>query len=209
MRTWRIGILGAVAAVVGWAGIAQASANIDLLWNGTSDAISGVSTSSNLTLHVILTAGPKGSMGAGVSIDYSDAIGKVEMIGFSSTGADSIFPIVLGSTYDTGSAVRNVNGACLPGAGLGSCLGAGESYLLGTLTFHKIDGAGSFEVIPLTIMGPPDGTDAILDLDGNDISSTSTLNVAYFVNPEPGTASLLMAGLVGIAAARRRAVARS
>jgi len=213
MRKTPIGLVLAVAAVIGWAGVAQASANIDLLWNGTSDTISGISASSNITLHVVLTAGPGGSIGGGVTIDYSDALGKADLIAFSSSAADSIFPIILGSTFDTGSTVGNVNGACLcPWVGIG--LNAGESYLLGTLTFHKTDGAGSFEITSLvdTTRDPgslfPDGTDAILDLSGADISATSTLNSAYYINPEPGTASLLVFGLVGLAISSRRSAAR-
>ena len=208
MRTTRIGLVGAVAAILGWAGAAQASATIDLLWNGTSDTIPGLSSSSNITLHVVLTAGSRGSMGAGVSVDYSDALGRADLVGFSSSAPDSVFPIRLGSTFDTGARIRNINGACLPAAGMGSCLGAGESYLLGTLTFHKTAGAGSFEITSLLVQGPPDGSDGILDAWGNNISATSTLNPAYVINPEPGTAALFLIGLAGLAVACRRPLAR-
>ena len=213
MRKTPIGFALAVAAVIGWAGVAQASANIDLLWNGTSDTISGLSASSNITLHVVLTAGPGGSIGGGVTIDYSDTLRNADLIAFSSTPTDSVFPIMLGYTCDTGSMIGSVGGGCLSGY-LGSCLGAGESYLLGTLTFHKTDGAGSFEITPLLVMvwqAEAPGispTDALLDGTGNNISATSTLNSAYFVNPEPGTASLLVFGLVGLAISNRRSAAR-
>jgi hypothetical protein len=86
-----------------------------------------------------------------VTIDYSDALGKADLIAFGSTPTDSVSPIMLGYTYDTGSMIGNVGGGCLSGY-LGSCLGAGESYLLGTLTFHKTDGAGSFEITALLVM---------------------------------------------------------
>ena len=78
-------VIGA-AALVGFAGAAQASATIDLIWIDTTDpacidaarrdcprfgaTISSVAATDNITLAVIVTAGPKGLQGASVGVDY-------------------------------------------------------------------------------------------------------------------------------------------
>ena len=57
--------IGSVVALVGFAGAANASATIDLIWTatGTDTSPIDVQVSSNITLEVILTAGPGGSLG--------------------------------------------------------------------------------------------------------------------------------------------------
>ena len=103
MRSRQIGIAGVLTPLVAFAGIAHASATVDLLWDGTTDTLCGTPASNNITLHVVLTAGPNGSIGAGVSVDYSDATGKADLIDFGSSARDSVFPIKLGTTFDSDS----------------------------------------------------------------------------------------------------------
>jgi len=97
----------------------------------------------------------------------------------SSTGD----PGVWWAPGDSVSTVHNINGACIPALpSLGSCLSAGQSYLLGTLTFHKTVGADGFEIVPLVSRTDNGwGTDDVLNLYGEVISDTTTFNSAYMV----------------------------
>ena len=109
--------VGSAMALVGFAGAANASATIDLIWADTgTNRITNVNTSSAITLQVILTAGPNGSTGAGVSVDYSDALGKLPVLGYASTpsATDGPLPLALGDTIDTGSRIENINSVCFP-----------------------------------------------------------------------------------------------
>ena len=211
MRTTQIGIAGVIASLLAFTGIAHASATIDLLWeDGTTDTLCGAPASSNITLNVVLTAGPNGSVGAGISVDYSDAAGKADLIDFGSSAGNSVFPIYLGTTFDSDSGwvppsprywwqpgdsvsvVHNINGASIPAAGWGLGLSAGQSHLLGTLTFHKTKSAGGFEIIPLSFRDADgEGTDGVLDGDGNTVTDTTTFNSAYLVKSGIGKGGFL------------------
>ena len=126
-----------VAALVGLAGAANASATIDLIWaDSGTDTITNVNTSSAITLQVILTAGPNGSIGAGVSVDYSEALSTLSVIGYASTPSDQL-PLNVGLTIDSGTQINNINGLCLINFPPCTGLMAGESHQLGTVTFHK------------------------------------------------------------------------
>jgi len=166
-----------VAALVGFAGAANASATIDLIWADTgTDTISGVNTSSAITLQVILTAGPNGSAGAVVSVDYSAAASKLTVLGYASTPGGEL-PLQLGSPINTGTRIENINSVSFSPFGVG--LSAGQSHQLGTVTFHK--GAipdGTFE-----IQSDANGlTDTVLDGAANDITAITTFNSAFLVN---------------------------
>ena len=100
MRKFFAVAMGSVVALVGFAGAAGASATVDLIWidttvtacidDGRRDCpqlgatISSVAVTDNITLAVILTAGPNGSMGAGVSVNYDDALSLLSVVGFQS-----------------------------------------------------------------------------------------------------------------------------
>ena len=200
MRKFFAAAVVSAVALVGFAGVAGASATIDLIWsaNGT-DTIADVPDGSNIQLRVILTAGPAGSQGGGVSVDYGQIEG-LTVASFQSTPGGAL-PLLLGSTTDTGSRVENVNSASFPPF-VGTGLSAGQSHQLGTVTFNKSAnvGNGTFEITS-DVNGP---TDDILNLAGAVVSSTSTFNRATLINaPEPGALSLLIMGLGGMMLAGR------
>ncbi len=186
--------VGSAVALVGFAGAANASATVDLIWakNGT-DQISAVNLSSAITLQVILTAGPNGSYGGGVSVDYSATAGKLVMLGYSSTpsdpAGDNLLPIALGETTDTGMRIENISSVSFPPF-FGTGLLEGQSHQLGTVTFHKGAIAENTFEIGVDADGP---TDAILDGTGREITFTTTFNGARLINaPELGTLPLLI-----------------
>jgi len=209
MRTVRIAVVAGLVAAFGLAGSAKADATVDLLWGGTTSAVTvapGVS-STTLVLSVIITAGASGVESFGMTVDYSAGVGQVTLTGFSN-GADlgggvPIFPLTLGLTVDTGTSVTNINAGSLPVAFLGTGLAAGQSFLAGTLTFHTTNvAAGSFSIFPLIL---PASTDDIIAFGGSVISGTTTFNGATMsAIPEPGTLALLGLGVGGLALVGRR-----
>jgi len=165
------------AAFVGFAGAAGASATIDLIWakTGTNELYAGdTGDSSNLTLKVILTAGPNGSQGAGVSVDYTEVLSSLSAIAFMSTPGGAL-PFPLGNTIDTGTRIQNISAGALPPY-VGTGLAAGQSHQLGTVTFHNDPFRGGGVEIRSDANGP---TDDVLDLAGNIITSTTTFNSAF------------------------------
>ena len=205
MRTL-IGIATSLVAVVGFAGAAKADATVDLLWGGasTNASFSAGSSSTTLTLAVVITAGASGVESFGISVDYSAALGKLALIGYANGApAPGPFPLTLGLIADTGTSVVNINAGSLPAAFLGTGLLAGQSFLAGTLTFHKAGGpAGTWSIVPLV---RPATTDDVIAFGGTVISGTTTFNAATVTNiPEPGTVSLLGLGLGALALAGRR-----
>ena len=178
MRSTGIGTaLGGVVALLGLAGAADASATIDLIWADTGTNEIGPNPPSVATLQVILTAGPNGSQGAGVSVDYS-WISGLWVAKFSATPGGPL-PLLLGAPSDTGSRVENINSFSFqPYVGTG--LAAGQSHQLGTVTFRRNDTLGCcFFEIRSSADGP---SDDVLDLAGNFITSTTTFNSALLVN---------------------------
>ncbi len=176
--------VGSAAALVGFAGAANASATIDLIWADTGTiAITNVNSSSAIYLQVILTAGPGGSRGAAVSVEYSAALLTLAVLGYASTpseGNDSPLPLQLGTTIDTGTRIEFINSVALPSIGIGTGLVAGQSHQLGTVTFHKdfLLLNGIFE-----IRSGADGIgEGVLDSGGNDITATTTFNSAFLFN---------------------------
>jgi len=226
--------MGSLVALAGFASAANASATVDLIWLDVSVTnamgnpicllpanrncppdprspdsgvtVSGLAVTDSITLGVILTAGPAGSIGGGVSVNYGDALPKVGVTGFQSFTTTKPFvylPLNLGTTTNQSPYIDNINSAAAPPLGNGLGLPAGVSAYLGTVTFHKdVLVNGTFEISVGT--DGPGGTDNVLDGIGNTITSTTTFNSAFLVNvPEPGALSLLVMGLGGMLLAGR------
>jgi hypothetical protein len=197
MRAFIVGLASSLVALAGFAGSASASATIDLLWAGSGTATtSGFVTSSNITLNVVLTAGALGALGGGMSIDYTALVGDFTVVSFQSF---QVAPLTtgIGVTSDSGTQINNFNAVNFAGG-----LAAGESYLLGTVTFNATTGTpGSFQIDS----GAFAITDDIIAGDFSIITGTTTFNSATASPvPEPGTLSLLGMGLGGLYVVGRR-----
>jgi hypothetical protein len=201
MRVLLVGLVSGLIALAGFAGSANASATIDLIWVGSGTATtSSFVTSSSITLNVVLTAGAGGSAGGGVSIDYSTMVasGDFSVTGFASFQGGPL-PQLLIAPVDSGTTIDTLSAAASFACGAGCGLAAGQSYLIGTVTFFSITGTpGSFQVD--SFLG---GLDSIAD--GNWVPISPTLNSASASPvPEPGTLSLLGMGLGGLYVVGRR-----
>jgi len=230
MRKFFAVAMGSAVALLGFAGAANASATVDLVWidvssTATSGAViclraakrncpvlgsvlgvspSTVATSDSITLGVILTPGPGDSLGAGVSVDYTEAVDTITVTAFQAMTTTQPFfylPLALGTPTDSGTQVELLGAGAAPPIGSGIGLPSGVSAYLGTVTFHK-DALvnGTFEILVNT-SGKDDG---VLDGAGTEISASTTFNNAWLINvPEPGALSLLVMGVGGMLLAGR------
>ena len=109
MRKFFAAAVSSAVALVGFAGAANASATVDLVWIDVSvtatsgaviclrptkrncpqlgDTLIDPAVTEGITLAVILTAGANDSLAADLSIDYSDALPNLSVTGFQSRGA--------------------------------------------------------------------------------------------------------------------------
>ena len=189
--------VGSVVALVGFAGTANASATVDLIWIDKTDTactddgrrdcprlgatISSVAVrSDNITLAVILTAGPGGILAGGVSVDYNEFLPTISVVGFQSLTTKIPFwylPATIPTTTKQSPFIDNINAhAVFLGIGLPS----GVSAYLGTVSFHKDATVNGIFEISVGTNGPGN-TDAILDSIGNNITTTTTFNSAFLV----------------------------
>jgi len=213
--------VGSGVALAAFAGAANASATIDLIWAATGTNTSPRPTSSAITLKVFLTAGPNGSLGAGVSVDYSSLPGTLGVTGFANKPNLVKLPMTLMPAIDTGSRVENINSTAWPEQHIGIGLAAGASARLGTITFHNLGiglatGAsarlgtitfpnsafvnGTFEI--RSDANAP--TNGVLDLIGGEITATTTFNSAFVTLPEPSALTALGSGIAMLALLYRR-----
>jgi hypothetical protein len=188
-----------MVALVGFAGAANASATVNLIWQGSgTDTIENVAVGSNITYDVVITAGPGGVSNAGWTLDYSDALAAsaISLVAFSCTADGTFFQFCLSQGIDTGSQIQSMGGASFA-AGLTD----GNSVALGTATFQKIANPDGTFVFPVGIFV---STDGFFNSAGQDISDTTSFNPAFLVNvPEPGAISMLAMGLGGMLLAGR------
>jgi hypothetical protein len=195
-------VVTGAAALVGFAGAAQASATIDLVWIDTTDPacidaarrdcpqlgteISSVAATDNITLAVIVTAGPKGIQAASVGVDYRDALPKLSVTDFRSLSTTEPLPYlpieIFPASNEPAGWVQNINAVCC-GALAGIGLPAGNTAYLGTVTFHKAAIVNGFFEISVGA-NSPNGVDAVLALDplGENITETTTFNSAFLTN---------------------------
>ena len=193
-------------ALVGFAGVANASATVDLVWidvssldtNGNviclkpanrdcpqlGSTISIGAVTDSITLGVIITAGPGSIVAAGVDVDYNDALPKLSVSGFRILTTAPYLPTTLAeATNDTNGWVQSINAVAItfidPPVGIG--LPAGATAYLGTVTFHK-DFLVQFQLEIAVGVDGPDGVSDVFDISGNNISATTTFNSASLVN---------------------------
>jgi hypothetical protein len=179
MRRFFAAAAGSAAALVGFAGAAQPSATIDLIWDDTGTNEIDDSGDQEIQLNVILTAGPGGSDGAGVSVDFSSfgehaAAALVQKFNGSvpvtprntpSRAPDPLLlPIELEYPLIRIPRVELINSVCICDLDLGIGLEAGQSHRLGFVTFNiSLIPVGRYE-IRSDANGASDG---VLDGDGN------------------------------------------
>ena len=132
-----------------------------------------------------------------MSVDYSTTVVDFDIVTFQSFQVAPL-PISFGPPTDSGTQINSFQAFDFPPGPKG--LVAGESYLLGTITFHSVTGAaGSFQIDSVIV-----GTDGLSDGNFVDITGTSTYNSSFVLTPEPGTLTLLGMGLGGLYVVGRR-----
>ncbi len=210
MRNLLAAALVSALALGGVAQEARASATVDLIWIDVSNVdtagepiclqplerncpqlgttLSAVSVNDRITLGVIVTAGPGGVVGAGVSVDYSNLLPIFSVDGFrrlnTSTPGRRWLLQGVGNTSDIPPFIDNINATSLVWYGAGIGLPSGQTAYLGTVSFRKDQpGSGSFE-IAVGVDGPR-RTDAVGNLAYEKISSTTTFNSAFVSNVLP------------------------
>ena len=234
MRDILAAAMGSAVALVGFAGEVDASATVDLIWIDVSATnaignpiclrpakrncspdprspdggvtINVLGVTDDFTLGVILTAGPGGSIGGGVSVDYGDALPKIGVTASRSLETTQPFrywPNMGNPPTDQPPFIDNISAYALPNIRFGLGLPPGQSAYLGTVTFHNAQpGSGAFE-IAVGAFGPG-GTDGIANLAHQNISSTTTFNSALVDTPEPNALTALGSGIAMLALLHRR-----
>jgi len=219
VRRFFAAAVGSVLALAGFAGVAQPSATIDLIWkdNGTNEIGFGGPGFQEIQLNVILTAGPAGSEGAGVSVDFREFGAETLVLSASrefndnptpantpSSGSDSVLPIQGELPQIRETRVELINAVCICDLGIGTGLEAGQSHQLGYVTFNV---ALLDRSVRYTITSDADGpSDGVLDGDGNEIlpKTEITFNSAFLELPEPGALPVLGSGIAVLALVYRR-----
>jgi hypothetical protein len=168
-----------VVALAGFAGTAHSSATIDLIWKDTGTNEISDDVAQELQLNVILTAGPGGSEGAGVSVDFSEiGTNALVLLAFRegndnptpdntpSVGRDSALPVQVDLPLIGETRVETINSVCICQNGIGTGLEAGQSHQLGYVTFNISRLPLGGYVIRSDANGQGDG---VLDGDGKEI----------------------------------------
>jgi hypothetical protein len=221
-------VIGNVAALVAFAGAASSSATIDLIWidvtnvdsNGQpicldrlnrncpqlGTTLSNVATSETITLGVIVTAGPAGVIGAGVNVNYGDALPTFSVAGFQSlvTWSQGQHWLVryFGVTSDLPPVIDNINATSVQPFSAGIGLPPGQTAYLGTVSFHMDQIASGTLEFAVGASGPG-GTDGVGNQAYENITSTTTFNSAFVV-PEPNALTALSSGIAMLSLLHQR-----
>jgi hypothetical protein len=220
--------VGSVVALAGFAGAADASATIDLIWidlSGTDAAgdpiclepvnrncppdprspdngvtISSLAVSDYITMAVIVTAGSGGVVGAGASVDYSSALQVIRAVDFRrfTTVSPDLLTGHFGPTVNTPPFIDNINAVAVPYTGSGSGVPANQSAYLGTVSFEMDQLVVGTYEITIGAFGPG-GMDGIGDLAYLNVTSTTTFNSAFITIPEPSALPALGSGIAMVA----------
>lgn len=189
--------LGIVVTI--WAiapgGSARASAALDLLWrdNGQSALTVAVSSSTVVILDMILTTDDY-IQEYSYSIDYDETGMAVAAFSHNAMPGDPYFGLAIpANLVDDGSAVGPFFGGSKPTFNLGIGLHSGEVFLVGTISFHVLGGAGTYELSPQW--------DFLQTFETRDVFPVSAATL--HVTPQPGTSLLLALGLAGLGWRRR------
>jgi hypothetical protein len=205
---------GSVAALVGFAGAANASATVDLIWidlsatdatgnpiclepanrncppdprspdNGVT--INPLTASDYITLAVIITAGSGGVVGGGVSVDYSSALQFIGGIDFRNFTTTNPDWLLghFGVTSNMPPFIDNINAVSVPYTNSGTGLPANESAYLGTVSFELDQLVNGTYEITVGAFGPG-GMDGIGNLAHQNITSSTTFNSAFVTITDP------------------------
>lgn len=200
MRKSFAAAVASAVALVGFAGSASAAATVALRWADGTDMTDLITTGQTAAAQVVLIAGQENSDGAAISIDYSAALGVIQVMSITERHVAPLSVTGLGSATDQPAMgiISNLYALCF---GL-NCLQNGQSYVMGTIVFQRTGAAGSGnrEIAPFV---DTSSTDGVLDGLGSDITGSTSFVPAFVNVPEPGAVSLLVMGLGGMLLAGR------
>jgi hypothetical protein len=233
MRKFFAAAMGSLVALAGFAGTANASSTVDLIWIDVSGTLtsgvvnclrimqrncpqigtisSNVASSDEITLLVQVTAGPNGFVGGSVSVDYTDLTELASGPGVTVTAFQSFtttipgfyLPTGIGPTSNQPPIIDSINATAITFTSPANGIGLPAGQ-----TAYL--GTVTFHETNLVngtfdlLVGAFGELDGLGDLGYVDITSTTTFNNAAVINvPEPGALSLLVMGLGGMLLAGR------
>jgi hypothetical protein len=230
MRRIALVMMFTMASLVGFSGAAGATPTVNLVWastDNTDPGITGVGTSSilaqsgdTLLMEIYLTAGTEGIRAYGISIAFDTDLRVVGTPNEYGTAPASFpcspFPICFtGPRPNLQPLGAGINGWDTGTPGFvytfESATLSASNYAYDTFGPMKI-GDIMFEVQPAVATDGVDamsgffnpGVDAILDAANNSVGAVFGGAAVNLFGPEPGTATLLGLGLLGLAVAGRR-----
>jgi len=229
MRRFACVLMVAMAGLLGFAGSASANATLDLIWTGstnTSAVLGGsaiqAASGDTLTLAVYITAGTEGLSSYGISIEFDSALlNQLNVVGTAEYGLKPTvtctpFPSCF---FDTPTMAPFTPGVSSVIESTTSAPGFVYTFEAGTLGNGLLASFGAFQigeimfsVNPSVVTDGPDvlsgffnvGADGAYDNASQPVTMNFNSAAVDAFAPEPGTATLLCLGLVGLAVAGRR-----
>jgi hypothetical protein len=213
--------IGLAAAVLLVAGQAQAVSSINLIWGGVGSSTVTVSSVSDTSIvgNVVVTADAQGIKGLGVSFVFDADLGnelnwtgagkELSVVkcgsGCTFSPADQGFPnTMIESDSTTVGMVGTFDQVTTNVIGL-----VGKTRTMGTIVFstNALNVVDDGIDVQITVLG--NGIDDVVDSSGNVITGIvsfggGTVNSGRPPVPEPSTALLMVAGVLGLGLAGRR-----